>query len=162
MDGRWVGSDLVQEAGDISGSGRSGWVRISVCRIPKFGPSCNSGGEMLYCCTADKTVIDLISAMTARHNVAVVQFVFLEVKVCKLLRRWLVFRVRQTPYHVITLYVYTSPLTRGLLHEPLIHGSFHKYWSDPWINFLFPLKRSKFFWIGLKRRPREAVTSSRR
>jgi len=36
-------------------------------------------------------------------------------------------------------------LSVGLLHERLIHGSFHKYWSDPLINFLLPLEHSMTF-----------------
>jgi len=44
VDGPWVGSDRVQEAADVNGSGRvgSGRVTISVGRVPKLGPACNS------------------------------------------------------------------------------------------------------------------------
>ena len=54
--------------------------------------------------TADKTLIDLVTTATTCYYAPVVQLVFLEVKIGKLLRLWLVLCGRQASDYVIALH----------------------------------------------------------
>jgi len=59
----------------------------------------------------------------------------------------------------VQLYMCSLTNNRGLLHKWLLYESFHKDWSDPWINFLLPLECYKFSGSAWNVDPREAVMS---